>query len=261
MVGWFSRRRRRRLLQVPFPEPAQQALERHVWAYALLTADEQRRLIENLRIFIAEKNWEGCAGLKVTEEMRVAVAGWASLLVLNLKEQEFSSVQSILLYPRGYFGPEITRNGLLHGPSLLAGQAHYRGPVILSWEDVERASRPAEDAQNVVLHEFAHQLDMLDRVIDGTPPLADRDDYRDWAQTMTAEYRELARDWEAGRPTVLDPYGTVNEAEFFAVVTETFFVKPLALEKNHANLYALLRKYYRQDPAARVRAHHRANSP
>ena len=112
--------------------------------------------------------------------------------------------------------------------------------------------RHPEEGQNVVYHEFAHQLDMLDGLVDGTPPLETPQQYRLWRDVMTAEYRKLIEDSQEGRATLLDPYGTKNEAEFFAVATECFFDKPAAMAHRHPQLYELLRQYYHQDPAARM---------
>jgi Mlc titration factor MtfA (ptsG expression regulator) len=252
---WLRRRRRRRLLEQDFPQSWNEHLQRNVPAYHALNADEQARLRGDLRIFAAEKRWEGCGGLAVTDEMRVTVSAWACLLTLNLQHDFFSRVKSILIYPRGYFGPERSHLGLIGPPDLRLGEAWYRGPVVLSWSDVRRARR--RDARdNVVLHEFAHQLDMLDRVVDGTPPLESRGQYQTWAEVMNAEYARLAEDWDQGRSTVLDPYGTINEGEFFAVATEAFFMQPVDLREKHPRLYELLAGYYRQDPARRL--HHLA---
>jgi Mlc titration factor MtfA (ptsG expression regulator) len=125
--------------------------------------------------------------------------------------------------------------------------------VILSWADVLEEGRDPSRGQNVVYHEFAHQLDMLDGVVDGTPPLQTPAQYRAWREVMTAEYRRLVEASSLGRATLLDQYGATNEAEFFAVATECFFDKPAALERRHPRLYQVLRDYYHQDPAGRVR--------
>lgn len=253
MFSWLRQRRRRQLLAEPFPAEWDAILASHVRDYRWLAEDERRRLQDDARIFVAEKHWEGCAGLELTDEMRVAVAGWACLLVLNRPHDYFGHVKSILLYPESYVGPDMTREGLVHEDIELLGQAHYRGPVILSWRDVAAASRPRSRRQNVVLHEFAHQLDMQDRSVDGTPPLDSREDYQAWVEVMNREYDRLTDDWAAGRPTVLDPYGASDEAEFFAVATEAFFVQPLSLVSEHPELYELLKRFYRQDTAARRR--------
>jgi Mlc titration factor MtfA (ptsG expression regulator) len=144
---------------------------------------------------------------------------------------------------------------VLEGTSELLGQAMYRGPVILSWDEILGDARRRRRGRNLVFHEFAHQLDMLDGVINGTPALGNRALYQRWQEVMTAEYQELITAAEQGRPSLLDRYGTTNEGEFFAVATECFFCKPVRMSELHPRLYELLHDYYRQDPAARAAAH------
>ncbi len=144
------------------------------------------------------------------------------------------------------------RDGLIHvGGSGRLGEAWYRGPVILSWADARAGGQDPRDGQNVVLHEFAHQLDMLDGSADGIPPLPAGEPTRHWRTVMKAEYERLVRESERGRATLLDEYGATSEAEFFAVATECFFEKPLPLSREHPELYGVLSDFYRQDPAKR----------
>jgi Mlc titration factor MtfA (ptsG expression regulator) len=252
---WLRDRRRRRLLARPFPPQWLDHLRRNVAHYDDLSEDEQAKLRDDLRIFIAEKYWEGCRGLLVTDEMRVTIAAQACLLVLALPHNYFSQVVSILIYPRAYRPVEEDPLGFsrpIDRGHPAEGEAHYRGPVILSWADVLKDGRHPERGQNVVYHEFAHQLDMLNGWVDGTPPLESPQQYRRWRDVMTAEYEDLVRASEHGRATLLDHYGATNEAEFFAVATECFFDKPVQLSHRHPGMYALLRDYFHQDPAARA---------
>jgi Mlc titration factor MtfA (ptsG expression regulator) len=256
LFAWLKRRRRRRLTAEPFPERWLRFLERNVAHYRYLDEREQAKLRDDLRIFRAEKNWEGCGGLTMTDEIAVTISAQACLLVLGLEHDYFQRVQSILVYPRPFGAGEERRGpgGLVtEGGPVRLGEAWYRGPVILAWSDVLEEGRHPHEGHNVVYHEFAHQLDMLDGVIDGTPPLETPELYRRWREVMTAEYEQLRLASEHGRATLLDQYGTTNEGEFFAVATECFFDRPLALERRHPQLYALLRDYYHQDPAARER--------
>jgi Mlc titration factor MtfA (ptsG expression regulator) len=231
-------------------------LHKNVIHYQHLSKTEQGRLRDDLRIFIAEKHWEGCGGLKITDEIKVTIAAQACLLVLGMKHNYFDRVLSILVYPRGYRVPaEDETDGPFHDPrSARLGEAHYRGPVVLSWAEVLSDSRSPASGHNLVFHEFAHQLDFLDGVIDGTPPLKDQAQARRWHDVMTSEYQRLIQESASGKATVLDHYGATNEAEFFAVATECFFDQPVALKQRHAQLYELLREYYLQDPAARCTA-------
>jgi len=254
ILSWLKRRRRGRLLATPFPDPWLAYLDHNVPHYALLTTDEREKLRRDLRLFAAEKNWEGCGGLSMSDEIKVTIAAQACLLILGLDLDCFQRVLSILVYPRHFKTPEqrYFDDTRLVGEGARLGEAWYRGPVILSWADVLASSRHLGGGQNLVWHEFAHQLDMLDRASDGTPPLGDRSQYRKWADVMTAEYQRLKSATRSGVPTLLDPYGTTNEAEFFAVVTECFFDQPIELDEEHPELYALLKEFYRQDPARRL---------
>ena len=216
--------------------------------------EEQEKLRRDLRVFAAEKNWEGCGGLTLSDEMKVTIAAQACLLTLARDADDFAGVQSILVYPNEYAVPDGRQRQefSIVGKSARLGEAWYRGPVILSWAAVLENSRDLGGGENLVWHEFAHQLDMLDREIDGTPPLADRAQYRQWTDVMTAEHRRLRASARSGQPTLLDPYGTVNEAEFFAVATECFFDQPIEMRQQHAELYQLFEAFYRQDTAARL---------
>jgi Mlc titration factor MtfA (ptsG expression regulator) len=259
MFSWLRRRRRRKLLAQPFPPAWLEYLRRNVGHYECLSEAEQAKLRDDLRVFIAEKNWEGCGGLTMTDEIKVTIAAQASLLVLGLQHHYFERVLSILVYPRAYRGPRDERgqDGLIHARGLpRLGEAHYRGPVVLSWDDVLEEGRNPSQGQNVVYHEFAHQLDMLNGVVDGTPLLETPEQYRRWREVMTEEYHKLIEASVYGRATLLDQYGTTNEAEFFAVATECFFDRPSQLARRHPRLYEILRDYYHQDPAARVRCKH-----
>jgi Mlc titration factor MtfA (ptsG expression regulator) len=259
IFSWLRRRRRRQLLATPFPAAWLDYLHRNVSHYRYLSEAEQARLRDDLRVFIAEKHWEGCGGLTMTDEIKVTIAAQVCLLLLGLEHHSFERVQSILVYPRGYraTGEMLGRDGLIHeGGQARLGEAWYRGPVILSWEEVRHEARHLGEGHNLVFHEFAHQLDMLNGVVDGTPLLETPEQYHKWREVMTAEYQQLVQASEQGRATLLDQYGTTNEGEFFAVATECFFERPVALARRHPRLYEVLRDYYHQDPAARCTAVH-----
>lgn len=229
-------------------------MQRNVPHYRFLSPEEQAKLRDELRVFVAEKNWEGCGGLTLTDEMKVTIAAQACLMTLGLAGEPFRNVLSILVYPAGYaVSDEDWQQGWsIRGESARLGESWYRGPVILSWAEIEGDARHPGDGSNLVWHEFAHQIDMLDRSINGTPPLASRAARQRWHEVMTAEFEQLRRDAEHGRATVLDTYGAENEAEFFAVATECFFDSPVELREQHGRMYELLREYFRQDPAARI---------
>jgi hypothetical protein len=253
LLSWLRDRRRRKLLVRPFPSEWLPYLEANVSTYATLTGAEQAKLRDVARIFIAEKTWEGCGGLAITDEIRITIAAQACVLALGHDGFYFENVRTILVYPHGYVAPEETANeaGIVDSSgSARLGEAHYRGPVVLSWSDALAGGKTHRDGKNLVYHEFAHQLDMLDGLADGTPPMPDGQRAR-WRDVMAMEYHRLIRDSEHRKATLLEEYGTTNEAEFFAVATECFFERAVPMQRRHPKLYEVLRDFYRQDPASR----------
>lgn len=247
--------RRRRLLATPIAHEWLTCLRSNAALYSSLTNLEQERLRNDLRVFIAEKNWEGCAGITVTDEIRVTVAAQACLLLLGIEHDYFSRVLSVLVYPTAYRNPRehINRDGLVEEDRTgRVGEAWYRGPVVLAWDSVLKDARDPTLGRNVVLHEFAHQLDFLDGLANGTPALKNQGQYTKWRGVMTAEYEKLIRDSKRGRVPFLDQYGATNPCEFFAVATEAFFTLPTRLQRRHPLLYKVLSEYYGQHPAARI---------
>jgi len=243
--------RRQRLLSAPFPTSWQTWLDRLPF-YAALDTRGQKRIKDDLRVLVEEKVWEGCGGLEMTDEVRVTIAAQACLLILNIEHDYFHRVTSILVYPAAYKTmPSRGRDGVVREGQANLGEAWLRGPVVLSWDDARRGALDPKDGRNLVFHEFAHKLDMLDGAADGTPPLANQETLRQWAQTMTREFAALREAADRGRATVLDTYGATNPAEFFAVATECFFEKARQLRQRHRSIYELLKDYYQQDPAAR----------
>lgn len=241
-VFWHEspEQRRKRCLAVPFPPEWEEILKRNVGLYPRLPQRLKDELKDRVRIFLEEKNFEGCGGLEITDEIRVTVAGSACLLLLNRVTNYFRGLSTILMYPRGYRDGEEGR----------LGESWGNGTVVLSWCDVTRSSLDVKDGHNLVLHEFAHQLDQQDGVADGVPPLQNASRYATWASMLESEYSRLVRMAEKGKRDVLDAYGATNEAEFFAVATETFFEKPRQLHKKHPELYAQLKEFYQLDPEA-----------
>jgi Mlc titration factor MtfA (ptsG expression regulator) len=227
-------------------------LERNVPLYARLTEAEQGRLRDILRVLVAEKNWEGCGGLAMTDEIKVTVAAHAALLLLGIDHDYFARVMSILVYPSGFRSPEgWTRgDGVVDLSAGALGEAWYDGPIVLAWDSVLAGGRDPKDGRNVVLHEFAHQLDQEDGTSNGAPILEHRSQYVAWARILGEEFTALRDAAEHGRRTDIDAYGATNPAEFFAVVTEAFFERPVALRRRHPQLYEELQTFYKQDPLA-----------
>lgn len=243
---WLKRRRRAGLLEGPAPDGWAACLHRNVAYWRQLSDPERAQLMDIVRVLVAEKDWEGCGGLEMTDDIRVSVAGQAGLLLLGLQHDYYPNVHSILVYPQGYKLPQSDgRPGeAQHVPVL--GHAQMGGPVVLSWRSSLAGGRDAKDGRNLVFHEFAHKLDMLDGAIDGTPPLHRRQARR-WYAVMTKEYAALQK---RRRRKVIDLYGTTNVAEFFAVVVEAFFEQPERVERFHPELFGVMRDVFGQDPAA-----------
>jgi MtfA peptidase len=253
MFGFFRNRRRRKVLAQPFPQAWLDILQRNVRMYTSLTSDEQKKLRDDLRVFIADRWWEGCNGLTLDDTMRVTIAAQACVLTLHLPEDVdwFRAVRTVLVHPESFLSASKR-----HGPGGVvsegfanSGEAWHNGPVVLSWADALWGGRNAMDGRNLVLHEFAHVLDMADGVSNGTPPLKSREEYRRWHEVMTGEYQRLINDAEFGHATLLDVYGATNVAEFFAVATEAFFERGRAMRQIHPELYNVLAGLYRHDPA------------
>ena len=222
--------------------------------WALLDDDERVRLGELMELLLRHKRWEAAAGFTLTEEIRIVISAQAGLLILGLDFDYYRDVQAIIVhattmtFPGVHPGP--VQGVVTDSPLALLGQANdRRGPVIIAWDAARTGARHPERGHNVVFHEFAHKLDMLDDVVNGTPPLPDAAARRRWQAVCTAEY-ELLRSGFGGE--LLSDYGAVNPGEFFAVATEVFFELPTEMQARKPALYAVLRDFYRQDPARRL---------
>jgi Mlc titration factor MtfA (ptsG expression regulator) len=252
VFGFFKRRRRAALLAAQFPADWLEIIERNVGFYACLPDDDRRELQGLVQIFLAEKTFEGCGGLELTDEMKVTIAAQACLLLLHRQTDVYPRLVTVLVYPSAYVAKNVRPIGgplVLEGESARLGESWATGVVVLSWNDVRAGASDIHDGQNLVLHEFAHQLDREDGSINGTPLLEQRSQYLAWGRVLNAEYERLRRDSARGRSTVLDTYGATDPAEFFAVATECFFEKPGVLRHRHPELYEELKTFYRQDPA------------
>lgn len=240
-----------------FPAAWDAILARNFPLDARLPDEDRRELRRRIQIFLAEKHFEGLGGLDLTDEIRVTIAAQACLLLLHRGEDDYPRLSSILVYPTAYEAPVMTRsaNGVVtEGRQARLGEAWISGAVVLSWNDVRHGAADCRDGHNVVLHEFAHQLDMEDNVANGAPVLPRRSMYVAWARVLGEAYENLQQKVAKRHRTVMDRYGATNPAEFFAVASETFFEKPVQLHKKHPELYEQLRGFYRQDPASFPRA-------
>lgn len=253
MFGFLHARRRARLRAQPVPDAWRAVVERNFPLFTRLSPGDQRELLGHMQVFLAEKRFEGCGGLEITDEIRVTVAAHACLLLLHRDDDYYPRLLSILVYPAAYIAPQrqTTPDGVVHeGPSGRLGESWQDGALVLSWDDVRGYAADVHYPHDVVLHEFAHQLDQEDGRADGAPILPTRTMYAGWARVLSAEFDRLQDDAVHGRKTVLDTYGATNPAEFFAVATEAFFKSAERMRRKHPELYAELRAFYRQDPAA-----------
>ena len=228
--------------------------DRDVPFVQLLSAEEQERLFGLIHVFLREKTFQGCAGLQVTEEMKITIAAQACLLLLNLGGECYPNVQIVLVYPSTFVPKLALRTAGQVVPPLVPelGESWQDGSVVLAWDSVLSGARDITDGRNVTLHEFAHQLDQEDGESGGVPILDSPSALRAWGRVFRARFEELGERAAKDEPTVLDSYGATNRAEFFAVATETFFEKPLELQREYPDLYEELKRYYHQDPAARL---------
>jgi Mlc titration factor MtfA (ptsG expression regulator) len=250
--AWALRgRRRRRLMAVPFPAAWERMLQATVPLYRRLPAPLKRQLQGRINVFLAEKRFEGCDGLALTDEMRVTIAALACVLLLNRDTDYYARLVSILVYPHPYSAEAGYRFGQQYvvGEQARSGESWPTGAVVLAWDNIRQEALDIHPPHNLVLHEFAHQLDQEESGAEGLPVLKGRAQYVAWARILGEEYERLRSGVERDQPDILDEYGATNPAEFFAVATETFFDSPLDMKRSHPALYAELRDYYKLDPA------------
>lgn len=248
-------RRRKALDLLPFPRAWSAIIEKNVPYCLALHPDELRHLEGLIKVFVSEKHFEGCSGFIITDEVKVTVAAQACLLLLNLTHNYYDQLVSILIYPASFNFKQEQRHaiGTVSESELPAsGLSSSVGVVVLSWPDAIDGSLNPGDGINVVLHEFAHQLDQLDGRMNGAPLLKSAAMYREWCKVLSAEYAQLREDVAGQRNSLIRAYGATQPAEFFAVVTEIFFEQPIQLQHEHPELYEEFKAYYCQDPAARV---------
>lgn len=254
-LAWaLPRWRLRRALMQPLTASALAVLERNVGPWAALDGAQRSRLQCLVRRFLHEKNFVGCGGLEITEEIRLTIAGQASLLLLGARgDAVYPSLRTVLVYPGAFLVPrrQVDAAGVVsEARQDLLGESWGDGRVILSWEHVQCGADQEGIEHNVVLHEFAHQLDSESGATNGAPYLGSAERYRSWSEVLSRDFAALRHDAWFGQHDVLDPYGATNPAEFFAVATEAFYLQPHRLAARHPALYAEFLAYYRVDPRA-----------
>ncbi len=264
LVGqpWLTERRRQRIRARPFPAAWRDILKRRVPYVRALPADLQLQLKQHIQVFVAEKAFIGCDGLDITDEIRVTIAAQACLLLLNRPRDYYPGLRQVLVYPGSFVVQRghTDHAGVTHeGLQVLAGESWSQGQVILSWHDTLMGAATPDDGQNVVIHEFAHQLDQETGAANGAPILARQAHYARWSAVLGAEFNALqanASQYRHGRhdhdgtgePSLFSDYGATDPAEFFAVITEVFFEQPQRMAAEHPALYGELSGFYRLDP-------------
>jgi len=256
MFDWWRRLSRAEVIAQPFSAEFRQLVRARVPLASYLTESEHAKLEALVRILLSEKTFEGAGGLVLTDEMQLAIAARACLLVLHRVELDaplYPELETIVVYPSTYRAPHRQQEGyvVIEGVETRLGESWSHGLVVLSWNAVQAGSADLTDGHDVVLHEFAHQLDAEGGTMDGTPQL-DWEHYSIWSRVAGLEYAALCKAVEEEQPTNIDPYGASNAPEFFAVVVEQFFEQPRALRLEHPALYTELCGFFRWDPAARI---------
>jgi MtfA peptidase len=253
MFELIRRFRRRRVTAQPFPREWERILESNCGFYHRLPREDRNELKRHVQVFMAEKYFEGCGGLKMTDEIRLTIAGTACLMLLHRKHRYYRDLVTVLVYPSRFVVEHVEVNEFgIEARDYFTnlGESWERGNVILAWDSAHHGALDPKDGLNVILHEFAHQIDAEDGYSEGAPPLENAAARKAWASVMQAEYERLQSDVDAGRETVLDPYGLENPAEFFAVSVEAFFELPLELKAERPRMYEQMQSFFKQDPAS-----------
>jgi MtfA peptidase len=233
------------------PQPLWETVLNKIGVLARLSSEERHRLRELASRFLHEKSIVGTQGLLVTDEMRVVIATQACLLILNLGMDYFDGWHEVIVYPDTFVVAREERDdaGVVHrNRHALGGEAWGRGPVILSWRDAQPGAHPHGHGSNVILHEFAHKLDMLNGAANGMPPLHADMSRPAWTEALSSAYANLYQKLQRHHQTAIDPYAVETPAEFFAVLTETFFEQPQYLYQEYPKVYEMFKRFYLQDP-------------
>lgn len=248
---WIPRLRLKKAINAPFPEEWVTLLEQNIQVYKKLPMPLRLQLRNLIKQFLHQKHFTGAGGLEMSDEIRVTIAAEACMLVLNRSSRVYPRLRYIIVYPTTFVVKRSNTDftGVVdHGSRNLLGESWQAGKVILAWDSVRHGARNFLDGQNVVLHEFAHQLDSETGSANGAPLLGGASGYAMWASVLSGEFEKLQSASRRRKRSLMDHYGATNPAEFFAVATETFFEKPRQMAKDHDELFNILKSYYRIDP-------------
>nr|WP_256489562.1 M90 family metallopeptidase [Pleionea sp. CnH1-48] len=253
MRGVIKERQRQGIREQPFPAEWRKILRRRMPYFYLMPADLQLQLKQHIQVFLAEKDFVGCDGIVIDDDIRVTIAAQACLLILNRKTNYYPALKSIYVYPSAFVArhQHTSAGGVVHEQRrVLSGESWSIGKVIVSWQHTVSGAQEPEDGQNVVIHEFAHQLDHETGDTNGVPLLNKDMSYQQWSDVFNREFELLKREINSGIDTLFDAYGATNPAEFFAVATEVFFEQSQAMLNRHPQVYGLLSKYFKVDPVS-----------
>jgi len=235
----------------PFPKEWRYILKRNIPYFYSMPADLQLQLKQHVLVFLNEKEFHGFEGVEINDEIRVTIAAQACLLLLNRKTNYYPKLKSIYVYPEAFVTKHESRDaaGILQSkPRVLSGESWELGKVVLSWKHSKQGAVVFNDGHNVVIHEFAHQLDQETGIANGAPFLK-RTSNQCWSEVLSKEFKNLQAEARRGERSLLDHYGATNPAEFFAVASEVFFERPNEMKKQHSKLYAQLQNFYQVNPA------------
>jgi Mlc titration factor MtfA (ptsG expression regulator) len=247
LLKWRKQRKRQHIFHLQTPSAWVDFIKSNVAIYHFLPKPLQQELLGHINVFLSEKYFSGHAGLEVTDEMRVTIAAQACLLLLNRKTNYFPHLKTILIYPTGFKNPNHQDK-----PGHHLGESWVRGPVVLSWADSIHGGKNAQDGNNVVIHEFAHQLDQVDGAGDGRPWI-DSAHLKSWGKVMSKEFKSLIVKAKLRNRSFFNQYGATNPAEFFAVISEHFYEQPRTFKRKHPDLYQVLVNFYQVDPDSWLR--------
>jgi hypothetical protein len=248
----FGVKRRQALRLRPLSDAWRQIIEDNIPLYNRLPEPFKVELGGLTHLFLDEKTFLGCGGQEIDESIKVTIAAQACILLLNRPTKIYPRLSTIYVYPSSYIVDSKEHEGDLvtEGKDIRLGESWHNGPVVLAWDSIAHAACGVHQGHNVVIHEFAHQLDQEDGEMNGAPLLNGLSARKAWAEVMSEEYEKLCDAIEYHQYTILDDYGTTDPAEFFAVVTEAFFEKSSLLHQYNPRLYEQLEKYFNLDPAS-----------
>lgn len=257
LLGYFLGQRfwreykRKLITNTPFKKSWRKIIQRQVPYFQTMPVDLQLQLKELIQIFIAEKRFVGKSGINIDDEIKVTIAAQACLLLLNRKTDNYPKLTTIVVYPSSFIKEQnnVRANGVVHHDrTTLVGESWGSGTLVLSWQATVEGARTPDDGHNVVIHEFAHQLDQENGTANGAPILGKNQDYHTWSQVFALEFSNLQQRIAEGETTLFDAYGATEPAEFFAVASEVFFEQSHQFNQLHPELYQQLSGYYRVDP-------------